>query len=39
MISFDLKCGHGHVFEVWFRSSADYEGGRKPDRVPDVRLP
>ncbi|MCW2415561.1 MULTISPECIES: DUF1178 family protein [unclassified Sphingobium] len=25
MISFDLKCGHHHVFEVWFRSSADYE--------------
>lgn len=25
MIVFDLKCDHGHVFEVWFRSSADYE--------------
>jgi hypothetical protein len=25
MISFDLKCARGHVFEVWFRSSADYE--------------
>ncbi len=25
MISFDLKCGLGHVFEAWFRSSAAYE--------------
>lgn len=25
MIAFDLKCALGHVFEVWFRSSADYE--------------
>lgn len=25
MISFDLKCANNHVFEVWFRSSADYE--------------
>lgn len=25
MISFDLKCAGDHVFEVWFRSSADYE--------------
>ena len=25
MISFDLKCASHHVFEVWFRSSADYE--------------
>ena len=25
MISFDLKCENHHVFEVWFRSSADYE--------------
>jgi hypothetical protein len=25
MISFDLKCAHGHVFEIWFRSSADYD--------------
>lgn len=28
MISFDLKCSHDHVFEVWFRSSADYEAQR-----------
>jgi hypothetical protein len=31
MISFDLKCAFGHVFEAWFRSSANYEdqrGGR-----------
>ncbi|HUD93800.1 DUF1178 family protein [Sphingobium sp.] len=26
MIVFDLKCeSHGHVFEAWFGSSADYE--------------
>lgn len=25
MIVFDLKCAHQHIFEVWFRSSADYE--------------
>jgi hypothetical protein len=24
MISFDLKCDGVHIFEVWFRSSADY---------------
>jgi hypothetical protein len=24
MITFDLKCAHGHVFEGWFGSSADY---------------
>jgi hypothetical protein len=28
MISFDLKCIHGHVFEAWFRSSSDYESQR-----------
>ena len=26
MIVFDLKCGHGHVFEAWFGSSEDYQG-------------
>ncbi len=25
MISFNLKCTSGHVFEGWFRSSSDYE--------------
>ncbi|HEX7740987.1 MAG TPA: DUF1178 family protein, partial [Sphingobium sp.] len=26
MIVFDLKCSdHGHVFEAWFGSTADYE--------------
>ena len=25
MIVFDLKCAGGHVFEAWFRSSADFE--------------
>jgi len=24
MIVFDLKCGSGHVFECWFRSSSDF---------------
>lgn len=28
MIVFDLRCGHGHVFEAWFRSSSDYESQR-----------
>jgi len=28
MIVFDLRCGHGHVFEAWFRSSADYASQR-----------
>ena len=25
MISFTLKCSHGHEFEAWFGSSADYD--------------
>lgn len=25
MIVFDLSCGHGHVFEAWFGSSAAFE--------------
>jgi hypothetical protein len=25
MIVFDLQCGHAHVFEAWFGSSADYD--------------
>ncbi|MFM6854500.1 MAG: DUF1178 family protein, partial [Sphingopyxis sp.] len=29
MISFDLKCAHQHVFEIWFRSSADYAQQRE----------
>ncbi|MCP1471656.1 hypothetical protein J3E64_003367 [Sphingobium sp. OAS761] len=29
MIVFDLKCeAHGHVFEAWFGSSADYDSQR-----------
>jgi len=28
MISFDLKCSGDHVFEIWFRSTADYESQR-----------
>ena len=29
MIVFDLACSQGHVFEVWFGSSADYESQRE----------
>jgi len=29
MIVYDLKCGKGHVFEVWFGSSSDYDQQRK----------
>ena len=28
MILFDLKCGGGHVFEAWFKSSAAYDEQR-----------
>jgi hypothetical protein len=28
VIVFDLKCGHAHVFEAWFGSSAAYEEQR-----------
>lgn len=28
MILFDLKCGGGHVFEAWFKSSAAYDDQR-----------
>lgn len=33
MISFDLKCAGGHVFEIWFRSSADYESQRNARQI------
>jgi len=33
MISFDLKCDDGHVFEIWFRSSADYESQRAARQI------
>ena len=36
MISFDLKCGKGHVFEAWFR---DGNRGREAARRPQGRLP
>ena len=29
MIVYDLKCGKGHVFEVWFGSSSDYQQQKK----------
>jgi hypothetical protein len=28
MIVFSLKCANGHVFDEWFRSSAEYEARR-----------
>ncbi len=28
MIVFDLRCGHGHVFEAWFGSGSAYEEQR-----------
>lgn len=34
MISFDLKCETGHVFEAWFRSSASYEEQRGDGQIP-----
>jgi hypothetical protein len=33
MISFDLKCAGGHVFEIWFRSSSDYERQREAGQI------
>lgn len=33
MISFDLKCSGGHVFEIWFRSSGDYETQRQAGQI------
>ncbi|HWJ69390.1 MAG TPA: DUF1178 family protein [Sphingobium sp.] len=33
MISFDLKCDGDHVFEVWFRSSVDYENQRSAGQL------
>lgn len=33
MISFDLLCAGGHVFEAWFRSSADYESQRAAGKI------
>lgn len=33
MISFDLKCDDGHVFEIWFRSSGDYESQRAARQI------
>ena len=33
MISFDLKCETGHVFEAWFRSSTSYEDQRSSGQI------
>ena len=34
MIAFDLRCSSGHIFEGWFRSSADYEQQRAGALIP-----
>ncbi|WP_294252172.1 DUF1178 family protein [uncultured Sphingomonas sp.] len=33
MIVFDLKCGRGHVFEAWFKSSGAYEEQRTQELI------
>ena len=33
MIVFDLRCGHGHVFEAWFASSNAYADQREAGQV------
>lgn len=33
MISFDLRCARDHVFEIWFRSSADYDLQRDAGQI------
>jgi hypothetical protein len=33
MITFDLKCAKGHVFEAWFASSQGFERDAKAGRV------
>ncbi len=33
MISFDLQCEHGHQFEGWFGSSADYDTQKQKSLV------
>ena len=34
MISFDLRCSSGHVFEAWFRSSADFDTQQSGGAIP-----
>jgi hypothetical protein len=34
MITFDLRCAAGHVFEGWFRSSADYAAQATARQIP-----
>jgi hypothetical protein len=34
MISFDLQCGMGHIFEGWFRSSADFDAQVAAREIP-----
>ncbi len=33
MISFDLRCAGDHVFEIWFRSSADFDRQREAGQI------
>lgn len=34
MIVFDLHCGHGHTFEEWFASRAEYDEKRVAHAIP-----
>ncbi len=34
MISFDLRCAAGHVFEAWFRSGADFDAQQGAHAIP-----
>ncbi len=34
MIAFDLQCSGGHVFEGWFRSSADFQSQAAAAQIP-----
>lgn len=41
MIRYRLRCGEGHAFDGWFRSSADFEAQRGTDALlcPDCGSP
>jgi hypothetical protein len=34
MIVFTLRCAHGHHFEEWFHSNADYDARKAAGEVP-----
>ncbi|GAB6052230.1 hypothetical protein JCM17960_10500 [Magnetospira thiophila] len=33
MMVYNLKCAHGHQFEQWFKSSADYEAQKASHKL------